>query len=62
VQEQLPVKSWGKEVLALSFAGRANGDTYRILAAYSNTVVTITGNVVTIVAEPDDGSNPWMVT
>ena len=41
VQEQLPVNIWGRQVLALSFAGRFNGDTYRVLAAYSNTVVTI---------------------
>jgi hypothetical protein len=30
-QEQLPVDSWGKQALALSFAGRTNGDTYRVL-------------------------------
>jgi len=49
LQEQLPVDSWGTQALALSFAGRTNGDSYRVLAAYSNTVVTITGKVVTIV-------------
>lgn len=59
VQEQLPVESWGKEVLALSFAGRTNGDSYRVLAAYDNTVITITGRVVTITNEPDDGVTPW---
>ena len=42
VQEQLPVDQWGKQVLGLSFDGRLYGDTYRVLAAYSNTVVTIT--------------------
>jgi hypothetical protein len=42
VQEQLPVDSWGRQALGLSFAGRKNGDSYRVLAAYSNTVVTIT--------------------
>lgn len=60
VQEQLPVESWGKEALAMSLAGRTNGDTYRILAAYSNTVVTIKGKVVTILDETD--GPPWSVT
>ena len=61
VQEQLPVDSWGTLTLGLSFAGRTNGDSYRILAAYNNTVVTITGTVVTIANE---GSiyGPWQVT
>jgi IgGFc binding protein len=58
VQEQLPVDSWGTQVLALSFAGRTNGDSYRVLAAYSNTVVTITGAVVTIL---NPGSPPYTV-
>jgi IgGFc binding protein len=58
VQEQLPVDSWGTQVLALSFAGRTNGDSYRVLAAYSNTVVTITGAVVTIL---NTGSPPYTV-
>ncbi len=47
VQEQLPVESWGTNVLTLGFAGRTNGDTYRVLAAYSNTWVTNSGVVVT---------------
>jgi hypothetical protein len=59
VQEQLPVDTWGTQALALSFAGRTNGDSYRVLAAYSNTVITITGTVVTIV---DETSLPWTVT
>ena len=41
------LNSWGTQALALSFAGRTNGDSYRVLAAYSNTVLTITGKVVT---------------
>ena len=41
VQEQLPVELWGANALSIGFAGRLNGDRYRILAAYSNTVVTI---------------------
>ena len=49
VQEQLPVEQWGTNVLAISFAGRTNGDTYRVLAAYDDTLVTITGKVVTVV-------------
>ena len=51
-QEQLPVDSWGTQVLGLSFAGRTNGDSYRVLAAYTNTMVTITGTVVKITSEP----------
>jgi hypothetical protein len=48
VQEQLPVELWGSNVLSMGFAGRTNGDSYRILAAYSNSVVTVTGLVVTV--------------
>ena len=59
-QEQLPVESWGTNVVAVSFAGRKNGDSYRILAAYSNTAITITGGVVTITNENYPG--PWLVT
>jgi hypothetical protein len=49
VQEQLPVASWGREVLALSFADRTNGDSYRVLAAFDDTIVTVatTNGVVT---------------
>ncbi|HWC58202.1 MAG TPA: IgGFc-binding protein [Verrucomicrobiae bacterium] len=49
MQEQLPVESWGRQVLAVGFAGRMNGDSYRVVAAYDNTTVTITGRVVTLV-------------
>jgi IgGFc binding protein len=55
VQEQLPVEQWGTNVVSLSFAGRLNGDTYRILAAYSNTVVTITMTNGTIVVTNQAG-------
>src|ERR1039458_3154938 len=41
VQEQLPVASWGTEVLALSFADRTNGDSYRVLAATDGTTVIV---------------------
>ncbi len=41
-QVQLPVSSWGTNVLAMGFADRTGGDLYRVLAANSNTVVTIT--------------------
>jgi hypothetical protein len=60
VQEQLPVDSWDTQALALPFAGRTNGASYRVLAAYDDTVITITGLVVTITNRPDAG--PWAVT
>jgi hypothetical protein len=60
VQEQLPVDSWGKQALALGFAGRTNGASYRVLAACNDTEITISGVVVTIVDEP--GGGPWTVT
>jgi hypothetical protein len=60
VQEQLPVEAWGTNALSMGFAGRLNGDSYRILAAYSNTVVTIMGAIVTPTNEPYGG--PWAVT
>ncbi len=60
-QEHMPVESWGTMALGLSFAGRTNGDCYRVLAAYSNTVVTITGTVVTVVNDRYDLS-PCPVT
>jgi IgGFc binding protein len=59
VQQQLPVEDWGTQALGLSFAGRTNGATYRVLAAYSNTVVSVTGAVVIITNEP--GPGPWQV-
>ncbi len=60
MQEQLPVDSWGTNALSLGFAGRQNGDSYRVLAAYSNTVITITGNIITSVNESN--GPPWTVT
>ena len=45
VQEQLPVDSWGTQALALSFASRTGGDSYRVLAATNNTVVSTNGVV-----------------
>ena len=59
VQQQLPVEDWGTQILGLSFAGRTNGDSYRVLAAYSNTVVTVTGTVVTLI---NSGQSPCAVT
>ena len=47
--------SWGRQALAVGFAGRMNGDSYRVLAAYDNTTVTITGRVVTLVDYVDPG-------
>ena len=43
VQEQLPLDSWGEQALALSFAGRTGGDSYRVLAATNDTVVYTNG-------------------
>jgi hypothetical protein len=57
-QQLLPVESWGTQALAISFAGRTNGDNYRILAAYNDTAVSITGNVVTA----NFNSSPCQVT
>ncbi len=48
VQEQMPVNDWGIQALSMGFAGRTNGDSYRILAAYTNTVLTFSGLVVTV--------------
>jgi hypothetical protein len=48
VQEQLPVNLWGTNALSMGFAGRTNGDNYRILAAYDYTMITITGLVVAL--------------
>jgi len=65
IQEQLPVNNWGTQALALSFAGRANGDTYRVLAAYSNTVVTITGTFDTTNGDGNftgTTNSVWVVT
>ncbi|MEI9961445.1 MAG: IgGFc-binding protein [Limisphaerales bacterium] len=44
-QELLPVDMWGTQALALSLAGRTGGDSYRVLAAYTNTVVWTNGMV-----------------
>ena len=35
------------QALSMGFAGRTNGDTYRVLAAYTNTQLTVTGEIVT---------------
>jgi hypothetical protein len=61
MQEQFPMESWWTNVVSLGFAGRTNGHTYRVLAAYSNTLVTITGTVVRITNE-DPNNPPWQVT
>ncbi len=48
IQEQFPVEEWGTNALALSFAGRTGGDSYRVLPAqnatslYTNGVLTAT--------------------
>jgi hypothetical protein len=55
VQEQLPIEDWGTNIVSLAFAGRLHGDSYRVLAAYDDTVITITGQVVTVRVEVYDG-------
>ena len=45
-REQLPVNSWGTQALAISFAGRTGGDSYRILAANDGTDIYINGSYV----------------
>ena len=52
----------GDQCGSLSFAGRTNGDRYRVLAAYSNTVVSISGTVVTITNETINLYGPWLVS
>jgi IgGFc binding protein len=46
--QQFPVDQWGTQALSMGFAGRKNGDSYRVLAAYDNTALTVTGTIVTI--------------
>jgi IgGFc binding protein/Bacterial Ig domain/Immunoglobulin I-set domain/Regulator of chromosome condensation (RCC1) repeat len=73
VEEQLPVASWGRQALGFPLAGR-KGDSYRVLAATSNTVVTVNGSVVATLTNAGDfydmitdvpvefrGSNPIQV-
>lgn len=43
VQEQLPVEQWGMQALSVGFGERKRGDMYRVLAAYSSTLITATG-------------------
>jgi hypothetical protein len=43
VQEQRPVDAWGDHVLALSFAAKTGGDSYRVLAASNNTALSTNG-------------------
>ena len=47
IAEQLPVAYWTKEAFGFPLAGRANGDTYRVLAAEDNTDISINGVLVT---------------
>ena len=61
IQEQMPVEQWGTNVVAMSFAGRL-GDTFRVLAAYSNTLVTISGIVVTNSNGSYGGTNYAVIT
>jgi hypothetical protein len=60
VQQQIPVSDWGTEALALSFAGRLNGASYRILVAKNDTVTSVTGGVITVLNE-NLPFGPWTV-
>ena len=53
VEEQLPIASWGRQALGFPLAGR-KGDSYRVLAATNNTVVTINGSVVATLTNAGD--------
>jgi hypothetical protein len=46
-REQLPVASWSIQALAISFAGRVGGDSYRVLAANNGTEIYVNGTHVT---------------
>jgi len=59
IQEQMPVSDWGTNALALSFAGRNGGDSYRVLVASNGTIVSITGNVLT---STNEMTSPYTVT
>jgi IgGFc binding protein len=47
MQEQFPVNEWGTNILALSFAGRTGGDSYRVLPAQNGTILYTNGVLVT---------------
>jgi adhesin/invasin len=42
-EEQLPTAQWGMEALSMGFAQRVNGDTYRVLAINTNTIIFTNG-------------------
>jgi VCBS repeat-containing protein len=46
VEELPPVNMWGRHFVTMPLAGRANGDTFRFLAATNGTRVAINGKVV----------------
>jgi len=47
VEEQLPISAWGRQALGFPLASRHGGDSYRVLAAYDGTLVTVNGALVT---------------
>jgi hypothetical protein len=53
VQQLPPVEAWGTSFLAVRFAQRIQGDTYRVLANEDNTVVSVDGSVVATLAAGD---------
>jgi hypothetical protein len=58
MQEQLPIENWGMQALSMGFARQTNGDSYRVLAAYDNTTLIVTGAVVTIVSNGLPSTGP----
>lgn len=47
IVEQLPaVNTWGNEFYSAPLATRSGGDTFRFLAAYDNTVITLNGATI----------------
>lgn len=46
IEEQLPVSLWDNQALGFPLATRLNGDSYRVLAAFDNTTVSLNGVAV----------------
>ena len=46
VEQLPPVNLWGRQFLTMPLAGRAGGDTFRILAMTDGTLVAVNGDVV----------------
>lgn len=50
VEQMTPVSQWATEFFARRLSTRLKGDTFRVLAAYDNTVVSVNGAAVTTLA------------